>query len=516
MRVNLALRAGAVAAALVSCATLGAASGARQSQTSASRDNTAATTAALSVYYRQSVTWSPCQGSSDPLLQCATVKVPLDYSTPAKRSITLAVDRLASPDPSLRHGVLLTNPGGPGGSGLPTPEQLRGELPASVVDAYDIIGFDPRFIGHSTPISCGQPAEDLGGIWIRWPHPGSFDGDVAAARQRAAACEANAGWALPYATTANTARDMDVIRAVLGAPRMSFFGTSYGAYLGAVYTALFPNRTDRFVLESPVNPDQAWYRFQTARAGSLEIALDEFCVWVAARDGTYHFGTTGQAVRDTWNTLTTQADAHPITTPDGLVWTGDLIRDLSWILLYNDKNDPVLAADLAAVRAGQSVPFPPPPTPQQPAGVPADNNTASYLAIICGDAPWPRDPAVYRAGIAAESVALPFLGAEQANITPCAFWPFRQQQPVSLSGDHARNVLIVDSTRDPATPYAGSLLVHADIPGSRLVTLDAAVHVPYPTYGDTCTNNAVNAYLATGVLPSADLFCAGIDAPVPG
>lgn len=475
---------------------------------------TGAAAPSLARFYHQRLTWSACPDSADTTILCATVNVPLDYADPAGRSISLMIDRLPAGTPG-HHRILLTNPGGPGGSGLSMPATLRGELPASVLSQYDVIGFDPRFIGHSTPITCGQPSEDLGGIWMRFPHPGSFPGDVAAARTRAQACAANAGWALPFATTANTARDMDVIRAVLGAQRMSFLGTSYGGYLGAVYTALFPDRTGRIVLDSPVDPSHIWYGFGLERAQTLEIALDEFSVWIANNDGTYHFGATGEAARETWNALVAAADAQPIKTPDGLVWTGDLIRALSWILLYSDHNYFVLASDLAALRAGQSVPFPPPPPITDPPGVPADNNSAAYMAITCGDAPAPRDPQFYENMVAKESAALPFLGGEQANITPCAFWPFQPAPPVSLSGDHARNVLIVDSDGDPATPYAGSVLIHSDIPGSRLITLHASVHVPYPAYGDTCVNNAVNRYLATGKLPATDLFCAGTDTPVP-
>lgn len=460
----------------------------------------------LAGYYHQQLSWAPCPGSADTSILCAVVRVPLSYADPAGRSISLMIDRLPAATPG-RHPILLTNPGGPGGSGLPTPGQLRGELPAAVLDTFDIIGFDPRFIGHSTPVTCGQPAEDLGGIWMRWPHPGSFPGDVAAARIRAKACAAHSGWALPYATTASTARDMDIIRGVLGAPRMSFLGFSYGGYLGAVYTALFPQRTDRFVLDSPVDPAHVWYGFGLERAGTLETALNTFCGWLAGNDSTYHFGTSAQAVRQTWNGLVAAADAKSITTPDGLVWTGDLIRALTWILLYSDHNYPVLAGDLAALASGQSVPFPPPPPIREPAGVPPDNNTAAYLAITCGDAPAPRDPEFYQRMVVTESARLPFLGGEQANITPCAFWPFQPGPPVSLTGDHAHGVLIVDSDGDPATPYSGSQLIHSDVPGSRLITLHASVHVPYPSYGNACVNDAVSGYLATGRLPAADLTC---------
>jgi TAP-like protein len=129
------------------------------------------------------------------------------------------------------------------------------------------------------------------------------------------------------------------------------------------------------------------------------------------------------------------------------------------------------------------------------------------LAIMCGDAPWPRSLSFYQRMVAAESAAYPFLGGEQATIAPCAFWPFQAAPPVSLANDHAHGVLVVDSTQDPATPYAGSQYIHDAIPGSRLVSLSASVHVPYPFYGNACVNDAVTSYLETGQLPFTEVLC---------
>jgi hypothetical protein len=146
MRGERIIRIGAIGAVL-----LGALGSLPAAASSAGSPPTSATNPALARFYQQHLVWSACAGSSDPALECATVQVPLDYTHPDGRSITVAVDRLRSQNPAQRHGVLLTNPGGPGGSGLSVPETLRSELPAAALDPYDVIGFDPRFVGRSTP-----------------------------------------------------------------------------------------------------------------------------------------------------------------------------------------------------------------------------------------------------------------------------------------------------------------------------------------------------------------------------
>src|SRR5438132_3146330 len=191
--------------------------------------------------------WTSCPPVAGlPDQQCATLQVPLDYGRPDGRQITVGVSRIAASNPALRRGVLLINPGGPGGSGIDLPRILALLLPQSVLDRYDLIGFDPRFVNTSTPITCGLTPEDLSAL-PPWPLPGGVEQNAVVARDVADRCAQNAGDLLPFATTENTARDMDQIRKALGEQTISYLGYSYGTYLGAVYATLFPDRTDRVV-----------------------------------------------------------------------------------------------------------------------------------------------------------------------------------------------------------------------------------------------------------------------------
>ena len=205
------------------------------------------------------ITWGACpalaEGASrDPRLTCATVKVPLDYRNPGGGEIGVAVSKLPAAESGDRRGVLLLNPGGPASPGLDTPGAVAPTLPPSVPAAYDLIGFDPRGVGHSTPQSCGLDDPSLAGLF---PYPaadGSITANVDHARTDAERCATNAGKELRHFTTANTARDMDRIRMGLGEEKISYWGQSYGTYLGAVYASLFPDRADRVVLEGNVDP----------------------------------------------------------------------------------------------------------------------------------------------------------------------------------------------------------------------------------------------------------------------
>lgn len=207
--------------------------------------------------------WGPCPAAApgttrDPRLTCAKVKVPLDYSQPDRASIEVVISRLGAADPTKRHGVLLLNPGGPALPGLDTPSTMAPTLPKPVLDGYDLIGFDPRGVGTSTPQSCGLENPSVAALF---PYPaadGSIDANVQAARATAAKCAATAGENLRYFTTANTARDLDRVREALGEAKISYWGQSYGTYLGTVYSALFPDRTDRVILEGNVDPAHVW------------------------------------------------------------------------------------------------------------------------------------------------------------------------------------------------------------------------------------------------------------------
>ncbi len=183
----------------------------------------------LARFTNQKPAWHRCDTSLPAAYQCATIKVPLDYSRPGSRTVKLAVSRIRTSVPGRRHGAILFNPGGPGGEGLDMPLMMKDTMPEKVREQYDLIGFDPRGVGRSSPLTCGLTATEEN---IEHPYKReTFSRDVKWARSVAAKCRARNGDRLPYFTTRNTARDMDVLRAVLGERKISYLGYSYGTYL---------------------------------------------------------------------------------------------------------------------------------------------------------------------------------------------------------------------------------------------------------------------------------------------
>lgn len=277
----------------------------------------------LPQHLKQRPAWHRCNSEAPASFQCATLKVPLDYSRPGGKKIDLAISRIKASSPTERHGVLLLNPGGPGGQGLDMPQSLSAELPKSVQRKYDLIGFDPRGVGRSSPLSCGLTAEEEN--WQRPYKAASFDKDVKWARTVAEKCDAKQGDKLPHITTRNTARDMDVIRAVLGEKKISYLGYSYGTYLGAVYTQMFPRRSDRIVLDSAVDPARIWRGMMQVWSEGSEPAFTRWTEWTAQRNATYKLGNTPDKVRKTFWVLVARANRKPIEL-NGASLNGDDIR----------------------------------------------------------------------------------------------------------------------------------------------------------------------------------------------
>ncbi|MFE4636790.1 alpha/beta hydrolase [Streptomyces sp. NPDC056773] len=482
----------------------------------------AETAPADAAHLRQKPDWRRCSAEQPATYECATIKVPLDYRRPSGRTLDLAISRVKSTDPAKRHGVLLMNPGGPGGSGLDLPLAFGEVMPAEVAAQYDLIGFDPRGVGASSPISCGLTEAEQG---IDRPYrPGSFPSDVAWARNIAEKCREKAGSVLPYITTRNTARDMDTIRAVLGERKLSYLGYSYGTYLGAVYTQMFPGRTDRFVLDSGVDPDSVWRDMFRSWATESEPAFARWTRWAAERSGEHHLGETPAAVSKTFWDLVARADRDPIDF-QGEKINGDDIRGARALFFYPAAVTPLVVAlkDAAdgkpAVTPGASGPDfnmkralagESGPAPAEPA---SDNGVAVLWSVICGDTDsWPRDPGQYRRDAVRDKAAYPLYGDFASNIKPCAFWP-RPVEAETPMKTRAR-VLTVQNEWDSQTPLASGQGLHRALKGSRMVLAQGAEgHGVYLADPTSCANAPVTAYLTTGRLPAEDITC---QAPQPG
>ncbi|MFD9339109.1 alpha/beta hydrolase [Streptomyces sp. NPDC060028] len=489
-----------------------------------------ASAAPAAEYLRQKPAWHQCRPDRPASYECATIKVPLDYQRPRGRTLDLAISRMKSENPAARRGIMLLNPGGPGTPGLYRPMQMHEKMPKDVRDTYDLIGFDPRGLGASSPIGCGLDQAERNSE--RPPYrPETFPADVTWARTVADKCREKSGDVIPYITTRNTARDMDVIRAVLGERKISYLGYSYGTYLGSVYTQMFPSRTDRFVLDSGIDPGRIWRGMTQVWATAVEPAFERWTKWAAERSDTYGIGATPEAVAEAFWALVARADRDPI--PYGqLKVTGDDIRadpslffsplEASIVVRAlkaaaekapgpTDEAIPEVTKLLAGGRVGGARAEAAAEATADPAGEPApapdDNAMAVHWSVVCGDTDsWPRDPGQYARDSAREKAAHPLYGDFASNIKPCAFWqpPLEAETPMKTKA----NVLTVQNEWDPMTPLSSGQGLHRALKGSRMVlALGGEGHGAYLSDAGSCVNAPVDAYLTTGRLPAGDVTC---------
>ena len=422
----------------------------------------------------------------------------------------------ASPprDPGCGGASWSWTPADPADVGLDYPSYLVGRMPADLLDRYDIIGFDPRGVGYSAPIGCGMPTDVPADIADGFPAAdGSIDRTVPFARDVARRCVENVGAALPYINTANTARDIDAIRAALGERRISYLGYSYGTYLGAVYRTLFPHRVDRMVLDGAIDPSRYGHEQVRLTGLAVELRLPDFLGWAADRDDRYGLGATPEAVRQTFDTLVAHFDAEPLPLPDGTVITGNRVRGLTFQLLYRDSTLPTLAETwqqlLAAAAPATAVAAGTRATPVIPV-IPVDNQDSVRTVIQCNDGEWPRDVATYQRHVNVDRARYPVVAGVFANIWPCAFWPRRVEAPVRVTGGGPRNVLIVQNLRDTATPLAGAIGLRRVLgAGAVLLTVDQGGHTAYLSTEARCANDTTTRYLVHGVLPAGPTQCPG-------
>ncbi|MVO84324.1 alpha/beta fold hydrolase [Streptomyces sp. p1417] len=453
----------------------------------------------LAPFTQQKLTWKRCAADKPAAFQCANLKVPLDYQAPEGKRIDVAISRIATSVPGKRRGVLTFNPGGPGGPGLDLPLEAAGGLPKAVRDQYDLIGFDPRGVGRSTPVTCGLTADEL-----PYPRVTRSAADAAAneawARTFADKCGAAAGERLPHTTTRNTARDMDVMRAALGEKKLNYFGVSYGTALGAVYMQLFPHRADRFLLDSAVDPKRMWRGMFQTWASESEPAFARWAKWTAGQDATYHLGRTPAAVARTFWKLVARADADPIVIGDAELDGAD-VRNALRREFFTVRAGAEAVVRVKKAAEGHKVRELP------AAALPDDNETAAQIAVVCSDSTWPRDPGTYRRDAFRDGARYPLYGDFASSITPCAFMP-RGAEPATVVDNRVKS-LIVQNEWDSQTPLDAARGMHRALKGSRMVTVDEGEGhgVLFGEAPNACAQNAAMGYLATGELPDRDVTC---------
>jgi len=469
----------------------------------------------LTRFHEQRLDWRSCVTGPDDTTgkeleqagaQCADVTVPLDYTNPGGRTISVAISRIRATDTAHRVGPLLLNGGGPGGATIGDPPWIHGAL-KEVAGRYDIVGVDPRFVGRSTPLDCKWPTgTSLWGAGTRFERAASL------ARDLAERCRRNAGDVLPYVTTRNTARDMDVIRAALGERKVSYLGYSYGSYLGEVFATMFPSRVERMVLDGVIDPDAYSPRLLRRSESANRAALEDWASWAAARHAAYGLGASRDAVLRTVDRVQAAATRRPLRV--GAYQVDDRVVPIVLFAGLSQDNDQAYGALAHAVvdlrRAAQGMPVEPSAGLAETLWFTLTGEDSAYgsvqSAILCGDVAAPRDPEVYRRDVERGRRLDPLFAPLTRNINPCAFWDAPRETPTKVRDDFP--ALLVNATGDPRTTYAGALAQRRNWPSSRLITLDGpAQHAVFGVYGNACADEGVRAYLAGGRLPAGDVRC---------
>jgi pimeloyl-ACP methyl ester carboxylesterase len=466
--------------------------------------------------------WHACTGQAaqQGVPECTTLSVPVDYAKPGGRHISLALDMVPATAPkSQRQGILLVNPGGPGGSGLPLAAEVAQGLSPAVAAQYDIVGFDPRGVGSSVPALSCDPG------FFDGPRPNYIPANPAAeqvlinrAKTYATDCGKRFGWLLPHMTTQDTARDMDAIRAAFGVSKINYYAFSYGTYLGQVYATLFPDRVRRMVLDSVVDPTGVWYADNVDQDYAFQGRMEAFFAWVAKYDETYHLGRTPAQVQAAWYRARNQLLAHPVNGTIG----ADEFDDTFLQGGYLDELWPGFAQALSSYlnegQAGDLI------TQYQGYGKQGENEFAVYNAVQCSDVGWPRNWSFWTSDTKRIYATAPFQAWDNAWFNAaCAFWPVNgPAKPLQIKGAGLPGILMLQGTLDPATPYAGAQDAHKLLPSARIVVVKGGGNhgqsMEQPS--NTCVQGYLNAYLGTGALPSTpgtvNATCPAVPAPTPG
>lgn len=452
------------------------------------------------------IAWNDCGNG----FQCGTVDVPLDYADPAGPVVRLALVRLPATDQAHRLGSLVVNPGGPGGSGVGFVRAGASTLfPSDLRARFDIVGFDPRGVGDSTPVRCIDDLEHFVPLDARAEDAADLADLVAGAKTFAAGCERRNPELLPHLSTPEVARDLDLIRSALGDPKLTYLGFSYGTLIGATYATLFPGRIRAMVLDGALDPSLDLTAVRTGQANGFEAALGRFLADCAA-DAGCPFRSGGRP-GPAFDALMARIDRQPLPTPR-LEGREPVNSTIAWLAvtgaLYSQGAWPALAVALAEAQAGDgtdlllmSDPF----RGRKPNGA-YSNMVDAYAAITCLDFPAAHDVAAYGALADRLSAVAPRFGRLLAfNDIDCAFWPVpATRTPAPATAPGAPPIVVVGSTGDPATPYPWAVSLARQLRGV-LVTREGEGHTAYQY--SSCVRQAVDAYLLDAAPPAAGLDC---------
>ncbi len=463
----------------------------------------------LAGYYTQTLAWSSCSGGD-----CARLRVPRDYAHPSAGDLEIAVLRVKARNQGKRIGSLVVNPGGPGASGVDYARSADLIVGAPVRSYFDVVGFDPRGVVRSSPIDC-LPDGQLDTFLGTDPTPdtaGEEQDLLTEAHAMAAGCEQRNPLLLPHVSTVDAAKDMDVLRAALGDAQLNYLGKSYGTFLGATYADLFPKRVGRFVLDGVVPPDLTSAELAQGQARGFELATRAY-VQDCVSGGGCPLGKTVDQGMQWLRDFLTRLDARPLPSGDPSVpalneaWAslglGAALYDQgSWGILTQALEEAAGGSGRTLMALADSY------ADRKAGGGYTGNIMEAIFAVNCLDRPDSPDLATYEANAKAFTAVAPTWGRFLAwGSLPCGVWPVTGGAPPhTVSAKGSNPIVVVGTTRDPATIYEWSVRLRNQLANAALISFDGDGHTAY-TRSNSCVDDAIDRYYVQGVTPKDGLRC---------
>lgn len=466
--------------------------------------------AELDTFYSQVLVWTKCEET----FQCATAKAPMDWSNPAHKSIDLALIRATAT--GQRMGSLLVNPGGPGGSGFDfIRDSLSYAVDSTLSSHYDIVGFDPRGVNKSSAVSCyDKPSEMDAFLFDISPNPVGSDAWIDDSEKANAdfgqACLKHTGELLGFVDTVSAARDLDLLRAILGDKKLNYLGYSYGTFLGATYADLYPKNTGHLVLDGALDPATTDFDVTKTQAVGFENAARAYLKDCMTGANCPFTGTVDSAMAKI-RAILNRLNASPLRAKDGRLLGSAAMFNAIILPLYSKSNWPYLNdlfTDVLSGSADYAFQLADSYYGRNADGTYQDNSTEAFVAINCLDYVSTSTRETLRSEAAELAKVAPTFGPQMSyGGTSCDQWPFkatRVRAPIAAAG--SAPILVVGTTNDPATPYQWAKNLASQLQNGHLITYRGEGHTAY-NKSNSCVNNAVDDFFVKGTVPSKDPQC---------
>ncbi|WP_230535768.1 alpha/beta hydrolase [Streptomyces albidoflavus] len=470
---------------------------------------------ALAPFYGQRPAWRTCEGAGKEEFECARLKAPLDYDDPTAGTLDLALSRKKATGPGSRLGSLLVNPGGPGGSAIGYLQSYAAlGYPAPVRARYDMVAVDPRGVADSEPVTClDGPAMDAHTATDTTPDtPAERQALVSAFQKYGKGCQADAGKTLGHVSTIESARDLDLARSALGDEKLTYVGASYGTFLGATYAGLYPHRVGRLVLDGAMDPTLDARRLNLEQTAGFDTAFTAFAKDCAQRKDCPLGAGGPQGAGRNLTAFFDKLDAAPLPAGQGRALTESLATMGVVAALYDEAGWPQLRTALTSAikdRDGNALLALSDLYHERDADGGYQNLMSANAAVNCLDLPPAfADPEEVEAALPEFRKASPVFGEGFAWASlNCAQWPTPATSgPHRIEASGAAPVVVVGTTRDPATPYRWARGLASQLDSATLLTYEGDGHTAFGR-GSDCIDTAINTYLLEGTPPDNGTRC---------